>query len=554
MHRRNIIKLALTSGAALYIKPLSVHASGYDAEASFKLSSPVNRLILGSSANFSGDDPTRAHAILWNREEFLKKERLTGKKILRHVTPVVIIGGGIAGLTSAYLLRDLKPLVLEQAPRFGGNSKAEQWRGIDYSIGAAYICEPEDDSDIANLLSELKLLKEATVKAEEGPVLLDNNLVRDFWSGQHLSCSRSAKRQFQFLKEYFQKVALGEEIPYPDIPVSDPEGQAVIDALDTQSFYAHLVSVSGQALHPHIDTAIEHYCWSSLGASAREVSAAAGLNFYAAEFNNLLVYPGGNAAIAERLYAELHRKLGNQHLRTNALVLDVEPTISGVKTTFLNGEGSLEEVYSKVAVMACPKFLAAKVVRGLAQKRSADLQKLGYRAYLVANTLLSKQATERFYDLFLLGQGLGKFDNISEAATKRGATDVVSGTFASTNSSDGVLTLYRALPYDGGRQELYAEGAFERYNSEFRRQLSSEILPALGLQNDALLDLRITRWGHPLPVARTGLYANRVVDRLREPFEKRIFFINQDNFALPAFETAIAEAFSWADPVRRMAT
>lgn len=45
-----------------------------------------------------------------------------------------------------------------------------------------------------------------------------------------------------------------------------------------------------------------------------EVGAAAGLNFFAAEFGDILVTLGSNAAIAERLHTRLGRELPPSHL------------------------------------------------------------------------------------------------------------------------------------------------------------------------------------------------------------------------------------------------
>jgi hypothetical protein len=61
----------------------------------------------------------------------------------------------------------------------------------------------------------------------------------------------------------------------------------------------------------------------------------------------------------------------------------------------------------------------------------------------------------------------------------------------------------------------------------------------------------VARWGHPLPVAATGLIAGGVVDRIRQPFRDRGFFVEQDNWALPAFETAATEALLWAPEIAK---
>ncbi len=48
---------------------------------------------------------------------------------------VVIVGGGIGGLSAAYELRDMNILVIEKEKRVGGHARCESWKGIWYSEG-----------------------------------------------------------------------------------------------------------------------------------------------------------------------------------------------------------------------------------------------------------------------------------------------------------------------------------------------------------------------------------------------------------------------------------
>ena len=512
--------------------------------------SPIDRSLPDRvAAAFSGDDPVQAHAVLWDKPAFLASRGGALPAPAERV-PLVVIGGGMAGLAAAFALRAHRPVVIERAARFGGNSRGEAWRGIDYAIGAAYFIEPDEGSEIATLLDELGLRDAYTVKTTEDPVVLASRRYDEFWHGV---TAPAAREQFDRLRQHFVGILEGSDgREYPDIPVFDDEGRRRIDALDRSTFIDHLRQVAGGPLHPHIETVVEHYCWSSFGASSTEISAASGLNFYCAEFGNVAVMPGGNAGVAERLVARLERDLPPGHLRPGALVLDVRVVDDGVLVSYVEASGGVRTLHARAVVMACPKFVVPKVVDALEPERLAAIDRLRYRAYLVANVLLDRPLKPDFYDLFMAGGGNVDLASVEAAAGRQKVTDVVLATFARHDARRSVLTLYRGIPYDGARAALYEEGAYAASRREFEQQIAAEILPLVGLRQENVVDLRLARWGHPLPVAEAGLIAGRVVDAVRAPLGGRVFFVNQDNWALPAFETSITEALHFAPQVERV--
>jgi hypothetical protein len=514
-------------------------------------SGPIDR-SLGeiAPAAFSGDDPRRAHRILWDKPAWLAAHGGRYPAPAERV-PLAVVGGGLGGLTAAYLLRRHRPVVLEQAARFGGNAKGESWRGMDYAIGAAYFTAPDEGSPLAALYAELGVDRLWRSKPEGHPVALGGRLVEDFWRGETVPAAQ--RRQFRELAAYFRRLYDEEGgLRYPQIPADTPEQRAHVDALDRVSFRRHVESrLGGRRLHPHIRTAFEHYCWSSFGASFSEVGAAAGLNFFAAEFGEILVTPGGNATIAERLHARLGRELPPGRLRAGALTANVRAVPDGFEVAWEDAAGVLRCLHARAVVMACPKFVAARLVEDLEPERIEAIRRLRYRSYLVANVLLGRRLAQAPYDLYLLGDGATDGRDVRAAAERQGATDVVFGQFVHPDAAASVLTLYRPLPYDGARPALLEEAAHVRVLGEFEAQVFGRILPLLGLRRADVAGIRLARWGHALPVAETGLIAGGTVDRLRKPFRDGLFFVQQDNWALPAIETATAEAFHWAPRVEK---
>jgi protoporphyrinogen oxidase len=484
---------------------------------------------------FSGDDPHRAHPILWDKTGFLK--RINGLPPSSENADVIVIGGGIAGLASAYYLRDQKPIVLEQSLQFGGNSKGEEWGGIAYSIGAAYITRPAPDLPSSKLLKDIGLTHFRSEESANAHVLIgkDKKILSPFWTG-----ASDPARAAEFVHVRKTLLDIGEK-SYPDIPLTS---QSMITkekllALDRMS-YKDWINQTFPKLHPHIEEFFTEYAWSSFAGDIEEISAAQMIGFLSGDLAGISAFPGGNAAITQRLYEKLKGALPSGHLRDQALVIDVRVEGDGVKVSYVC-DGETKTVSAKACVFAAPKFVAKKVINDLPQDQLDAMMRLKYRAYLVANVLINKKIPSPSYDLFRLAPA--EIHDYEHEARSRAFTDLIFGSWASHDQSEkSVLTLYRGCPYDSARSELYGIDAFPDTKTLFESSLP-DLLTALSLSLQDVETMRITRWGHALPLAEKGLYADGVLARANQPLKGRIFFAHQDNWANPCFETASAAAF-----------
>jgi hypothetical protein len=338
---------------------------------------------------------------------------------------------------------------------------------------------------------------------------------------------------------------------YPNIPPESKADYRSVRNLDRYNFLEFLEKEIGAPLHPHIRNLLEDYCWSSMGSGMRETSAALGVYFFGGEFIDVLVAPGGNSFVAEKLLERLHAAMP-ENLRPSSVVADIEVRGDHCLVTYADAEGRLRRIRAGAVIMACPKFVAKKVLNGLEPRRLAAIAKLVYSPYLVANVLLNTARQPVGYDTFLIGDGLPVDENIRVAAAARGATDVVAAAYANRVQDHAVLTLYRALPFPEGRAEIFPPESYDRFEREFREQLEKEILPGLGYAAGDVAEIRLARWGHPLPRAAQGIYRDGTLAQIQRPFRKRVFFVQQDNWVCPALETCAREAFRWTPAVRKV--
>ena len=508
---------------------------------------PINRNLQDQAPlQFTGDDFARPHQILWNKQSYI--ESIGGLPTPKRKAELVIVGGGLSGLMTAYILRDKKPVILEQAKRFGGNAKGESWKALQYSIGAAYLVKPEEDSGLYKILKDLGITNDWTVRnGDGGRFFLNGKLHDSFWSG---GSEPAHKATYQRLRDYFMSYLKEGGNLYPAYPTEEPDLRNYINKLDKLSFKDHLEKKIGVSLPSHAATLLEHYCFSSFGGSMTEISAAAGINFFSAEFEDIAVFPGGNSYIAEALLKSLYKDLPNNNLLADHCVFDVQTQDDGVLISYLDANNEAQSILAEKVVMACPKFVAAKLIDQLSAKKRLAIAELEYRAYIIANLLIDRPINETDYDIYWLGSGKTDFNNIEACAKSTGMTDVVNANFSSPNPQQTVLSFYQAYPYHGGRTEVYAQDSYTGIKSKMADQLKKEVYPVYNLKAQDQVDLRLTRWGHPLPLAATGLLHRGIVDTLREPIDQRIFFVEQDNWALPAIETASSEAIYWSSIIR----
>jgi hypothetical protein len=489
---------------------------------------PITPVAVDARANdFNGDDINRPHDWLWNKAEFLAKRG--GLPVPEKTVGVAVIGGGIAGLTAAYRLRNERPWVLEGAPQLGGNSKGETWAGSTYGIGAAYITRPDAGSDIEGYLRELGLLR--AMRADEGEdwdALGTEGTTTAVWKGE----AAPALAQFKRIREE----------AFPDIPPKKDSALTAnqLSALDSRSF-EDWIQKDLVGSTPRLRGLLREYCCSSFGADPVELSAAQALNFVAGDLGGTVALPGGNAAVAQELSLRLRR--AGARLETGALVVDVRETARGVQITFVDAADRLRAVLADRCVVALPKMVARIVVEGLSAEQSAAMHRIKYRAYLTANVLIRGRVPARGYDLYAEPTADLVTDPRHDADLPA-FTDLIFGNWASGDAGENsVLTLYRPLPYDGAAQFLFSPDAFARH----RRRIETALTPLLrgwGVDESRVHDIRQTRFGHSIPVAQTGLWSSGTLAQASAPVNGRIFFCGQDNYANPCFESAAKSA--WA--------
>jgi hypothetical protein len=301
------------------------------------------------------------------------------------------------------------------------------------------------------------------------------------------------------------------------------------------------------SLHPHVMEYLQLYGWSSFCGSLDELSALQFLGFISAETGTLMAFPGGNSFVLHKMVQKIRSESKTASLRAGCLAMRVQNDADGVSVVYENAVGELIHVRAKHAILACPKYVANRIVPELDSERTALMRRLPYRAYLVANLFTASPMKTPSYELYCLKGEMPPSPSFSKPP-KRSFTDICFGSWAQQDQTQhGVFTLYHGIAYDGARQALFQPSAHEKYRKQYLSDIDP-IMRTLGLKTQDIHGIRLTRWGHALPLAQTGLLADGTAAIASQSVGK-IHFANQDNTMNPSFESAFEAAL---DAVHRV--
>jgi monoamine oxidase len=406
---------------------------------------------------------------------------------------VVIVGGGISGLTSAYLLQHRDFLLLEKEPHWGGNAYLMEFQGNAYSTGAAFL---GGDAGVA-FAKEIGL-EPLPVDNWDGTIV-NGEFVPDTW-GEGL-----------------------DKLPYPN-PVRESFKKFRADVLnvDVAKRSSELFNIPFSDFMRNNAPALKQwwdaYGVSNWGAPAEETAATVGireLQWIAQPDRRDLrsTWPGGLGAISKRLEEILRPKFADR-MQTEATTIAVVPEKNQVQVTYVQG-GDLKTVAAKAAIMATPKFITRRLVQGLPAKQDEAMQQMRYIPYPVANLIFDKPVFNKGYDTWCPGNSFTDFI----------VADWVIRNKSGYHQKYNIITCYTAMREEDRPRLLIEQGArriAENVLRDFQR-----LLP---ITNVNPIEVHIYRRGHPMFMSTPKLFT-QIQPVVRQPMD-RVFFANTDSESL----------------------
>jgi glycine/D-amino acid oxidase-like deaminating enzyme len=461
----------------------------------------------------------------------------------RERADVVVVGGGISGLSAAWRLAPagLDVRVLELEPRLGGTSAYGTEGVVAHPFGAHYLPVPNVEARAAHrLLAEMGVLQGHDAAGRprfDARHLCHAPAERIFYQGAFhpglvpddaLSAEeRDELVRFGELERRLTAQRGSDGRPVFQLPIAlssrDPEHLA----LDRLSMTEWLEREGFRT--PFLRWYVRYATLDDYGGEPDDVSAWAGLHYFAARKlegpelagSDYLVWPEGNGRLVRALLEG-----GRPRTQSGAAVVSVEETRDGVAVTYLDvARDELRVIEARGAILACPAFLARRLVRG------AELPARTTSPWLVANLHVSRPADPNLpWDTVLYdAQGLGYVDAGHQRMRPAEST---------------VLTYFRAF----GDRDVAASRAALLGKSwpQHVADVFADLAPAHPDLADSATRVDLMVWGHAMPRPRPGfLGATPFTPPVR--LGTRITWGHVDQSGLALFEEAQARGVEAAE-------
>jgi oxygen-dependent protoporphyrinogen oxidase len=438
---------------------------------------------------------------------------------------VVIVGGGIAGLTAATQLHDLSPLLLEAEDRVGGRILSQQRGDLALSVGAHMF--PPPDSVVGRMVAELGL-EVLPITGSMLNVFSGGRLVRDrrpellpfllpLPLGARVSFARAGLRLKRDAARYMQLIE-----PRPGETEADVRLRALRHRGD-ETFAAFLGDV-----HPEAFRIFRAVANRSL-AEPHEISQSA----MAALFGHVWDtgdlgrnMRGGSGRLPEAIGASL-----GSAVRLGARAREVALDGAGVRVRFEDDAGS-GEVRARAAVIAVPAPHVPGLLRDLATDTAEAVGRVTFGPMVVLSILTGETEPMPWDDLYSILTPDASFNMFfNHANFLRSANEPKRG---------NVLMVYAG----GGRARALLGQEDDAVRGRFLDDLD-RLFPEV---RPLIAETMVKQWTYAGPFAAPGRW--RAQAALEQGVGGRIFFAGDWVSEFVSMETAARTGVDAAAAVR----
>ena len=469
------------------------------------------------------------------------------------VNDVVIVGGGIAGLSAARWFTknnvDFKLLELENS--VGGNSRGDNNSISAYPLGAHYLPLPNaNNHQLLEFLQEVGLV----IGYQNGmPIYAEEHLCFDpkerlfinhHWQEgliPHEGVPKADRDQIQnFLGRMHEfKQAKGADGRFVfDLPIDESSRDPEFLKLDTITMSEYLKESGFNS--PYLLWYVNYCCLDDYGSTIHDTSALAGIHYFAsrkgaaanAESDDVLTWPEGNYWLVKELAKPSQPKIQSQ-----VLVLSVKLDGNSVLVDWFDSvKNTIVQTKAKAVIMATPQFVNQYMVQA---ERKFDVKSFQYAPWMVANLTVSGTLDER------RGEPLC-WDNVIYGRDSLGYVHAGHQQLTMPKEKT-VLTFYRALTTDhaAAQRKQMQETTWETWSQSVFQDLQFAH-PNIQKQTE---NLDVFLWGHGMIKPTPDFIWGNNRSLAAQSIDNKIFFAHSDLGGVSVFEEAFAQGIRAAQTV-----
>lgn len=459
---------------------------------------------------------------------------------------VLIVGGGVAGLSAAWRLRgggvrDL--LLVELESELGGTSRSGRNAVSAHPWGAHYLPAPlHDRGPVARLLREMGLFE--GVREDGTAAYAEQALIHEpeerlyyrgnWYEGLYLRAGASAEDLAQLSRFEAATFALsarrddrGRKVF--DVPVDASSDDPAFTRLDRLNM-AEWMRQHGFT-SPRLLWSVDYACRDDFGAPAALISAWAGLWYFCArregakQSAGYLSWPEGNG----RLVAQLARTLSPAQRATDVLVHTLVPGDDGWLAHAVEaGTRKPFAIRARQVIFAGPRFVAGRVVAPWRREPPSFLSAFQYGAWVVANLTVQAPPESAGYPL--------SWDNVFYDSRSLGYVVATHQRDVAVPAGPTVLTWY--YPLDGADVRAERERLLSAAYPEWEAIVMADLRAAHPDIDAKAQRLEVMRWGHAMVRPVPGFVWSGARAQAAQSVRANLHFAHSDLGGLAVFEEA----------------
>jgi predicted NAD/FAD-dependent oxidoreductase len=521
--RRKFISTSLQAGGAISLLGLSGCSTKNEHE--------IPCRFAGANANFG---------------HLLKNLELTQPTYTLE-TPLLIIGGGVSGLTTGYELwnRGIQDfLLIDNADIPGGNSMGGSNAYSSYPLGAHYLTLPNlDNTDLIQFLEKNKII---TGYAHDGkPIYNELDMcfapqerlfIKNKWQegliphyGITKEDDRQIKKFLQFTEELKNKKnAQGKFIYNIPMALGDLDEEAL--SWDKLSFKQWLTQ-NGFNSEPLL-WYLNYGTRDDYGTHIDDISALVGLHYFAARrgeaangsSNTVLTWPEGNYHLVKLLAAPIRKNIRNRMMALQVKITDDKIHVICAE----DGKPGCFEIICNQSVLATPQYINRRLLVNIDEYKQRTQEQVEYAPWLVANISLENFENSQPHQQIC-------WDNVIYGSDSLGYVYAQHQQLTPVNGPHVITWYYPLVQLAGKEAREFLRTTNEAY---WLKKIQEDLETAHPGISKKILNVELWQWGHAMIQPLPGVVSKLRNNNLHAPIRNQLFFCHSDLSGISLFEEA----------------